>query len=614
MPELTFGEKLLIARKQLDLFQYEMAEQLGVHPNSVAKYERGEGKPHAAVVRMFDLLCDKHSIRFNEYENGPAGAEKKEGKMKIVLAEKVSPATLAVFAAEQGWEVKTHDQLPEGLAAALADADGLVVRSAVQVDDALMEHAPKLRVVGRAGVGVDNIDAEAATRRGIVVMNTPGANAVAVAELTVALMLGLARKLPMANSTMHAGKWEKKNLQGSELRGKTLGILGLGRIGLEVAKRARVFGVELLGSDPFVSAAVARESGITLVPVEELLAKADYLTLHVGLTPQTAGIINAKNLATMKKGVRIINCARGELVEDAALVAALKSGQVAGAALDVFSIEPPKESPYFGLDNVILTPHIAGSTGEAQEAVGIQIAEQVRAYLKLGVVQNAVNMPSLSHEEYTQLAPYIELAGRLGSFLAQAGKSGIEAINLVYAGELAEAKIDLVRNAAIAGLLEGSENVNRINASAVAQERGIRIHEEKEESHRGGAASVLTVTLHTAGGESRASATVIHGEQPRLLAFDGIDIEAPLEGHLLVCRNMDVPGVIGKIGTILGYHGVNIANFALGRERKGPKPAKALAVVQVDAPVAVEVLDALKKNIEALLEVRPVSLPNGNGK
>jgi D-3-phosphoglycerate dehydrogenase / 2-oxoglutarate reductase len=612
MPELTFGEKLLVARKQLDLFQYEMAEQLGVHPNSVAKYERGEGKPHAAVVRMFDLLCEKHSIRFNEYESGPDGAEQKEGKMKIVLAEKVSPATLAVFAAEKGWEVLSHDQLPDGLAAALADADGLVVRSAVQVDDALMEHAPKLRVIGRAGVGVDNIDAEAATRRGIVVMNTPGANAVAVAELTVALMLGLARKIPVANSTMHAGKWEKKNLQGSELRGKTLGILGLGRIGLEVAKRARVFGVEILGADPFVSAAVARESGITLVAVEELFAKADYLTLHVGLTPQTAGIINAKTLATMKKGVRIVNCARGELLDDAALVAALKSGQVAGAALDVFSVEPPKESPYFALDNVILTPHIAGSTGEAQEAVGIQIAEQVRAYLKLGVVQNAVNMPSLSHEEYKQLSPYIDLAGRLGSFLAQAGKSGIESINLVYAGELAEAKIDLVRNAAIAGLLEGSENVNRINASAVAQERGIRIHEEKEESHRGGAASVLTIALHTAAGESRASATVIHGEQPRLLAFDTIDIEAPLEGHLLVCRNMDVPGVIGKIGTILGYHGVNIANFALGRERTGQKPVKALAVVQVDAPVAAEVLEALKKNIEALLEVRPVSLPNGN--
>src|ERR1700734_881459 len=279
MAELSFGEKLLIARKQLDLYQYEMAEKLGVHPNSLTKYERGEGKPHAAVVRMFDLLCEQQGIRFDEYETG----EKSKGEaMKIVLAEKVSPATLAVFAAEPGWEVKTHDQLPEGLPAALADADALVVRSAVQVDDALMEHATKLRVIGRAGVGVDNIDAESATRRGIVVMNTPGANAVAVAELTICLMIALARKVPAANATMHAGKWEKKNLQGVELRGKTLGILGLGRVGLEVAKRARAFGMEIMGTDPFVSASFARENGIALVPIEELFAKSDYLTLHVG--------------------------------------------------------------------------------------------------------------------------------------------------------------------------------------------------------------------------------------------------------------------------------------------------------------------------------------------
>ncbi|MGC1463810.1 MAG: phosphoglycerate dehydrogenase [Terracidiphilus sp.] len=605
MPELTFGEKLLIARKQLDLYQYEMAERLGVHANSITKYERGEGKPHAAVVRMFDLLCEQQGIRFDEYETTQKG---KGDAMKIVLAEKVSPATLAVFAAEPGWDVKTHDQLPDGLAAALAEADALVVRSAVQVDDALMEKAPKLRVIGRAGVGVDNIDAEAATRRGIVVMNTPGANAVAVAELTIALMLALARKLPAANASMHAGKWDKKNLQGAELRGKTLGILGLGRIGLEVAKRARGFGLEILGSDPFVSAAVAREAGIKLVTLDELIAGSDYLTLHVGLTPQTTGVINAKTLARMKKGVRIINCARGELIEDADLVSALKSGQVAGAALDVFAVEPPKESPYFELDNVILTPHVAGSTGEAQEAVGIQIACQVRDYLKLGVVQNAVNLPSLSHEEYKVLAPYIDMAGRLGSFLAQAGKSGIESINLVYGGALADAKTELVRNAAIAGLLQGSENVNRINAATVAEERGIRIHEEKSDTHRGGAASVLTVVLHTAAGTSRASATVIHGEQPRLLEFDSIDIETPLEGNLLVCRNLDVPGVIGKIGTILGQHGVNIANFALGRERAGAKPVKALAVVQVDAPVSETVLEALL-TIEAILEARPVQLP-----
>src|SRR5579863_1720873 len=482
--ELTFGEKLVIARKQLDLYQYQMAERLGVHPNSIWKYERGEGKPHAAVVRIFDLLCEQNHIRFDEYTAAQRG---KGESMKIVLAEKVSPATLAVFAAEPGWEVLTHDKLGDansgGLAAALADANALVVRSAVQVDDRLMEHAPKLRVIGRAGVGVDNIDAEAATRRGIVVMNTPGANAVAVAELTIGLMLALARKVPAANSSMHAGKWEKKSLQGAELRGKTLGIVGLGRVGLEVARRARGFGLEIIGSDPFVSAAVARENGIRLVGVEELFATSDYITLHVGLTPQTNGIVNAKNIAAMKKGVRIVNCARGELVEDAALASALKSGQVGGAALDVFVEEPPRSSPYIGMDNVILTPHIAGSTAEAQEAVGIQIAMQVREYLKLGVVQNAVNLPSLSHEEYVQLAPYIDLAGRLGAFLAQTGKSGIEAIDLTYGGALAEAKTELVRNAAIEGLLQGSENVNRINAAAVAQERGIRICEQKAETH-----------------------------------------------------------------------------------------------------------------------------------
>lgn len=605
MPDLSFGEKLLIARKQLDLYQYQMAEALGVHPNSVTKYERGEGKPHAAVIRMFDLWCEKHGIRFDEY----ASSQQTRGEaMKIVLAEKVSPATQAVFESEPGWEVLTHDKLTNGLSAALADADALVVRSAVQVDDALMEQAPKLRVIGRAGVGVDNIDADAATRRGIVVMNTPGANAVAVAELTVGLMLALARKLPAANQSMHAGKWEKKNLQGMELRGKILGILGLGRVGLEVARRARGFGLEIIGSDPFVSAAVARENGIKLVALEELFAIADYLTLHVGLTPQTNGIINAKTLASMKKGVRIINCARGELVDDDALVSALKSSQVAGAALDVFTIEPPKNSPYIEFDNVILTPHIAGSTTEAQEAVGVQIAMQVREYLKLGVVQNAVNLPSLSHEEYLQLAPYIDLAGRLGSFLAQAGKGGFDSIHLIYGGTLSDAKTDLVRNAAIEGLLQGSENVNRINSAAVAQERGIRIHEEKRESHRGAAATVLTIELHAALGKSHASATVIHGEQPRLLEFDGIDIEAPLEGNLLVCRNLDVPGVIGKIGTILGEQGVNIANFALGRERGGgEKPVKALAVVQVDAPVSSAVLEAID-TIEALLEAKPVQL------
>src|ERR1700756_3153325 len=527
MAELTFGEKLVVARKQLDLFQYQMAERLGVHPNSIWKYERGEGKPHAAVLRMFDLLCEKEGVRFDEYTT--ASSEKGEA-MKIVLAEKVSPATLAVLAAEPGWEVLTHDRLPDGLAASLADADALVVRSAVEVDDALMEKAPRLRVIGRAGVGVDNIDAEAATRRGIVVMNTPGANAIAVAELTLGMMLALARQLPKANTTMHAGKWEKKSLQGEELRGKKLGVLGLGRIGLEVARRARGFGMEVIGHDPYVSASIARENSIQLVSTDQLFRESDYLTLHVGLTQQTSGIINQESLGKMKKGVRIVNCARGELIIEEALAEALKSDHVAGAALDVFHQEPLKNSPFFGLENVILTPHIAGSTAEAQEAVGVQIALQVREYLKMGVVQNAVNLPSLSHEDYVELAPYINLADRLGSFLAQFQAGGFESVKISYNGRISEAKTDLIRNSAIEGILGHAEGVNRINAASVAQERGIRIFEEKKPMASGGAGNVLKLTIHTQAGQVTATGTVLHGRSARLLSLDGIDIEAPLEG------------------------------------------------------------------------------------
>jgi D-3-phosphoglycerate dehydrogenase len=529
-------------------------------------------------------------------------------EMKIVLAEKVSPATLAVLKSDPEWAIVTHDQVTD-LAAELADADGLVVRSAVQVDDALMAAAPKLRVIGRAGVGVDNIDADAATRRGIVVMNTPGANAIAVAELTLALMLAMARQLPKANATMHAGKWEKKLLAGSELRAKTLGILGLGRIGLEVARRARSFGMEIIGHDPFVAASVARENEVKLVTVEELFSSSDYLTLHVGLTPQTAGIIKAASLATMKKGVRLVNCARGELIEDAALVNALQSGHVAGAALDVFAQEPLKDSPYFEIENVLLTPHIAGSTAEAQEAVGIQIARQVREFLKLGVVQNAVNVPSLTHEQYLELAPYVEMAERLGAFVAQfvGGKSGaIESISLEYQGRLSEAKTELVRNSAITGLLGGVlGNVNRINAASVAEERGIRLHETTQ----AGGPSGLGITLHSHGTAIVASATVLRGSSARLLSLDGIDIEAPLTGTLLTLSNQDVPGVIGRVGTILGEHRINIANFALGRADEAHPPARgmALAVIQVDGDVTDAALKALR-GVEAISEVRMVRL------
>jgi D-3-phosphoglycerate dehydrogenase len=529
--------------------------------------------------------------------------------MKIVMAEKVSPATLAVFQSEPNWQIVSHDQIKNGLAAEITDADGLVVRSAVQVDDALLATAPKLRVIGRAGVGVDNIDADAATRRGIVVMNTPGANAIAVAELTLGMMLALARQLPKANTTMHAGKWDKKSLQGVELRGKKLGVLGLGRIGLEVARRARGFGMEVIGHDPFVSASIARENAIQLVSTEELFREADYLTLHVGLTPQTAGIINQATLVTMKKGVRIVNCARGELIVEEELADALKSGRVGGAALDVFHKEPPQDSPFFSMENVILTPHIAGSTAEAQEAVGVQIALQVREYLKLGVVQNAVNLPSLSHEEYLELAPYITLADRLGAFLAQFPEGSIESVHLSYNGRIAEGKTDLIRNSAIEGILGHAEGVNRINAASVAEERGIRIHEEKKASASGGAGNVLKLTIHTHAGDVVASGTVLHESSARLLSLNGIDIEAPLEGTVLTIRNQDVPGVIGRVGTILGEHNINIANFALGRagcDHRLPQ-GTALAVVQVDGEVTEAVLKALRR-VEAIAEVHVASL------
>jgi len=536
--------------------------------------------------------------------------------LKIVLAEKVSPATLAVFQQEPGWQIITPDQIKNGLAAELADADALVVRSAVQADAKLLESAPRLRVIGRAGVGVDNIDTDAATRQGIVVMNTPGANAVAVAELTLGLMISLARSIPRANSTMHEGKWDKKTLQGSELRGKTLGIVGLGRIGLEVARRAASFGMDIIGYDPFVAPVIARENGVTLVNIDDIFKQSDYLTLHVGLTTQTEGLINQTSLRIVKKGIRIINCARGELIVEAALAEALKSGQVAGAALDVFHQEPLKDSPFYALDNVILSPHIAGATDEAQEAIGIQLAMQVRDYLKLGVVQNAVNLPSLSHEEYKELAPWIDMAERLGRFLSHATPGNLENIQIAYTGRIASGKTDLIRNAAIAGIFSGTDGegstANRINAAAIAADRGIRIQEDKKEFTTGGVGSVLKLVLHSSDGDTSASATVLHGNSPRLLSYDGIDIEAPLHGTLVAIRNHDVPGVIGQIGTILGKHSLNIANFALGRSTRSQRvpQGQAIAVVQIDVPSASSAnaaVEALRK-VDAIANVRLIEL------
>ena len=532
--------------------------------------------------------------------------------MKVVVAEKISLAAMDLLR-EPRWTVVTPDQAEGELAAQLQFADALVVRSAVQVDAELLEHAPKLRVIGRAGVGVDNIDLDAATRKGIAVMNTPGANAIAVAEHTLAMILAMARHIGRANELMHAGKWEKKSLQGTELRGKTLGIVGLGRIGMEVARRARAFEMEIVAHDPFVSTSVAKEQGIRLAKLEEVFAAADYLSLHVGLTPQTTGMINSNSLQKMKRGARLVNCARGELVDEAALAQAIRQGTIGGAALDVFVDEPLKNSPLTGLENVILTPHIAGSTFEAQEAVGYQIALQVKEYLKHGVIQNAVNVPSVSHDEYLELQPYIVLAERLGSFLAQVSEGTLEEISLRYSGHIAEWKTELIRNAAVKGILNQGleEKANLVNAAAIASARGLRIHEaRKPKSSTGGSGSVLSILLKTAGDEHLVKGAVLHQHTPRLLHVDGIDVEAPLERNLIYMRNRDVPGVIGKVGTILGKHKINIADFSLGRRVGNGKPnapRQAIAVVHVDGRVPEAVLAELRK-VPAIEQAKAIRL------
>jgi D-3-phosphoglycerate dehydrogenase len=530
--------------------------------------------------------------------------------MKIVVAEKLAANAVQLLKDEPGWTVITPEQIGGDLPRALADADALIVRSAVDVNADTLRGAGKLRVIGRAGVGVDNIDLDAATKAGIAVMNTPGANAVAVAEHTLALMLALARNLSRADSTTRAGQWEKKLLQGTELRGKTLGIIGLGRIGMEVARRARAFGMNLIAHDPFVAASVARESEIQLADLDHLYAAADYISLHVGLTPQTSGMINAQALGKMKKGVRIVNCARGELVEDAALAAALKSKHVAGAALDVFTAEPPKGSPLLGLENVLATPHIAGSTNEAQEAVGIQIAAQVREYLKRGVIQNAVNMPSLDDQQYAQMRPYLTLAEKLGAFLANVVSSScsVQQIALRYSGRIAAWSTELIRNSAVQGVLNQrmAERANVVNAAALAQERGIHVHESKEQPLEGGGSDVITLSLKTTAEERHVKGALLRGQWLRLIGVDDIDIEVPLEGNLIYIRNRDVPGVVGKVGTILGRGNVNIANLALGRSAK-QIGAEAIAVVQVDTPAPEEVLEELRR-VPDIQEVRAIAL------
>jgi D-3-phosphoglycerate dehydrogenase / 2-oxoglutarate reductase len=510
--------------------------------------------------------------------------------VKIVVAEKIAGAAMKVLEAIPNCTVITPEQFGLDPMLAVSDADALIVRSAVQADAALIEAAKNIRVIGRAGVGVDNIDVEVATRRGIVVMNAPGASAVSVAELTLGLMIAMARHISRADQTTRAGRWDKKNLQGTELAGKTLGIIGLGRIGTETARRAQAFGMKLVGSDPYLSPSRAKELGIELVPTDVLYSQADYISLHLALTHQTAGMINAEAIARMKPGVRLLNCARGELVDEAAVEAALRSGHIASAALDVFCEEPTRNSALLSAPNLLATPHLGASTKEGQEAVGIQIAKQVRDYLLQGIAQNAVNLPSLSDVEYKQIKPYMALAGKVGRFAAQLFASNLAEIDVKFEGEIGGWKTQLIRSAAVAAILQSDtdEPTNIINAQAAAEERGVVVRETRAEANA--RVSLIHLKLTGPTGAVDCSGTIVHGSSPRLIHLNGIDIESHLEGNFVVVANLDAPGVVGSIGTLLGKHGINIARLSLGREGR-----QALAIVQVDESVPPEVLAELRK-------------------
>jgi D-3-phosphoglycerate dehydrogenase / 2-oxoglutarate reductase len=544
----------------------------------------------AALGNLDSFLREEKTGRSCRLLPRKFSAERATGLMKVIVADKIS---------ERGVELLKKSGLntvvttKDTIGAELADADALIVRSATRVTKDLLEKAPKLRAVGRAGVGVDNIDLPEATKRGVLVMSTPGGNAVSVAEHTFALMLALARQVPKVDAGLRQGRWEKSS-SGTELRGKTLGLIGLGRIGGEVARRAEAFDMKIIAYDPYISEAAANELQVELVNLERLLAESDFISLHSALSPATQNMINAKSIEKMKKSARIVNAARGELIDEAALAQALKNGRLAGAALDVFVEEPPKNSPLIGLPNVIGTPHIAGSTAEAQEEVGTQVAVQIRDYLTDGIIRNAVNLPALSADQYRRVRPYLELAERLGSFVSQAAATRPEGIRIRYAGEVAEVGTHLLRSAVLAGVLNAvlDEKVNVVNAPAMAAARGLTVEEETRKREHGFPNTLEVGTLSKKAGDTgfTAEGTVLFDGTPRVLAIDGISLESQLDGTLLFLRNRDEPGVIGQVGSTLGRLGVNIATFALGR-REATRGSEAASLVMVDGPVSDEILN-----------------------
>lgn len=528
--------------------------------------------------------------------------------MKIVISDSLPDSAAALLRAE-GWTVDARAGRPlEDLLGDIADAHGLIVRSATKVTAQLIEAAPSLRVVGRAGTGVDNVDLDAASQRGILVVNAPGANSISVAEHACALMLSLSRFVTLADSQMKQGRWEKKSLQGAELRGKTLGIIGLGRIGREVARRARAFEMTVVAHDPFISAQLADDFSVDLLSLDDLCACADFITLHVPSTKGTVRLFDRDQLARCNPGVRIINTARGDLIDEAALSEAIASGHVAGAGLDVFALEPPDTATLTGLPQVVATPHIAASTREAQELVGVETATCVRDYLRSGVVRNAVNFPAVSPDEFRRLQPYISLAERLGSFLAQLTDERIEGVGVRYYGELSGKTHDMLVGAVLVGVFRQSlsSTVTLVNARSLAEQRGIEVIESQ--SNRGrDFTSLISLKFYTSAGERWAEGAVFTPGEPRLVLLNGVTIEAALEGTLVVIENSDQPGVIGEVGTILGQHQVNIATFALGRGGAG-----ALGVVNIesggpDGGLDAAMLDELQQ-VSAIHRARLVQL------
>jgi D-3-phosphoglycerate dehydrogenase len=522
--------------------------------------------------------------------------------LKIVVADDLPSSALDVLRAE-GWNVDARTgRAPEQLATDVADAEAIVVRSATKVTAPLIHAAPKLRVIARAGTGVDNVDVPAASTRGIVVMNAPGANSISVAELAVALMLALARHVPAADAAMKQGKWEKKKFLGEEVREKTLGLAGLGRIGQEVARRAASFDMRIIAHDPFISEDVAGDLGVELVSLDDLFARSDFLSLHMPSTPTTKNIVNAERLGKAKEGIRIINTARGDLIDETALADAIESGHVGGAALDVFQKEPTVDHRLQTLPQVVATPHIAASTREGQELVGMETMAALRDFLRDGIIRNAVNFPSVSAEEFNRLKPFLDLGERLGHFIAQMNDGRVKALGVRYYGELAVGRADMIANTVLVGLFKPmlEAGVTPVNARNIAHERGIEIIESRSTRSRN-YTSLLSVKLHTPDGERWVEGAVFERTIPRLVLLDGISVEAPLEGTMIVIRNTDQPGVIGAIGTILGRHNVNIANFALGRQGDS-----AVGVVAVDAPSVTDaVLDEIRK-VKGIREVRLV--------